>query len=108
MNVPTIRIKDRHYPRIIFSVPLAIAIAVLLNWGYGYWNPPNPIVGDPPHPTNVQATPANSSQPDAIQILSGDTVSFKGKMYRLVGFEMPEQNGKCDAETKLAEKATAR
>jgi endonuclease YncB( thermonuclease family) len=44
-----------------------------------------------------------------VRIVDGDTVSFKGKRYRLVGFDTPETSrAKCDSERALGLQATVR
>ena len=45
-----------------------------------------------------------------LRVIDGDTVAFKGKTYRLVGFDTPETNSraKCDRERTLGVRAAAR
>src|SRR5690349_6321679 len=56
-------------------------------------------------PRNVITTSAAD-----LRVLDGDTVSFRGTSYRLVGFDAPETNSraKCDSERALGVRATAR
>jgi hypothetical protein len=53
----------------------------------------------------------NRSVPsDRIEVIDGDTVSFNGAAYRLVGIDTPERGDKarCDDERRSAEAATKR
>jgi endonuclease YncB( thermonuclease family) len=45
-----------------------------------------------------------------VRVIDGDTISFWGKNYRLVGFDTPETNSraKCGSERDLGVRATAR
>jgi endonuclease YncB( thermonuclease family) len=45
-----------------------------------------------------------------LRVIDGDTVSFKGTSYRLLGFDTPETNSraKCDSERALGVRAKAR
>ena len=45
-----------------------------------------------------------------LRVIDGDTISFRGTSYRLVGFDTPETNSgaKCESERALGVRATAR
>jgi endonuclease YncB( thermonuclease family) len=60
--------------------------------------------------TNVQVLRPAPNQSGQIDVVDGDTVRFKGEVYRLVGFDTPERGDKarCDNERERAEAATAR
>src|SRR4051812_40616575 len=46
--------------------------------------------------------------PSGIRIIDGDTMRVGADTFRLVGFDAPESNAKCERERELASRATAR
>lgn len=74
----------------------------------------NPLPRDltpdlPPQPAARPAPrPAEPARAVRCQAVDGDTLRCGGERVRLVGLDTPEMQGRCAAETRLAERAKAR
>ena len=51
---------------------------------------------------------AEPIEPQDVHVVDGDTIDWQGERYRLVGFNTPEPNARCEAGRRLARQAKVR
>jgi micrococcal nuclease len=56
----------------------------------------------------VAAIAGDSENPAFVRVIDGDTFDYRGERIRVADIDTPEVEGRCPAETALAERATAR
>jgi len=86
--------KQRYAPLALAALAVA-AFGFAATWAFMTWQSSGRDRSVPAH---------------AIEVIDGDTVRFKGAVYRLVGFDTPERGDKarCHDERRRAEAATTR
>ena len=90
------RSKHQHGPLVLAAL-MAVVFGFAATWAWTTWQSGEIDIGQP--------VPSHR-----IEVIDGDTVRFKGAVYRLVGIDTPERGdrARCDDERRRAEAGTQR